>query len=83
MKAAPKIISDETGKELDDHLIVSVERPGYMIRFPYGDVTNRAIFEVEVDSKFDILKNLVYEPTIMPGEFQNLKVQRIADGRPA
>ncbi len=80
MKIAPKIVSDETGKELDDHLIVSVERPGYMIRLPSGDVTNRAIFEVEVKSKFDILKSLTYEPLITPEALKHTNLVRSDNG---
>jgi cation transport regulator ChaC len=80
MKTAPRTMSDETGKELDDHLIVSVERPGYMIRLPNGDVTNRAIFEIEPDSEYKVLKSLTYELMIVPTELVEMSKVKVVHG---
>lgn len=62
-----KIISDLSGKELKDYVIVSVEKPGYNIKLQDGSVTNRAIFELEDKEIASMLRTLVYEPLEVPG----------------
>ena len=59
-------VSDETGKELNDHITVSVERRGYSITLPDGSVTNRAIFHLEPNSSLSILSSLKYQKHVTP-----------------
>lgn len=54
-------ISNATGKQLEDAIEITIERPGYLIVLPDGGKTNMAILHVEPDFETLEISKLKFE----------------------
>ena len=54
------IISDETNQEINEGVVLTVEKPGYMIEFPEGNFTNRLQVDIEEENIVKFLKRIKF-----------------------
>jgi hypothetical protein len=54
------IVNDLTGKELTDHIHISIEKPSMMIEYPKGNFTNRLEVDIEEKDIHELLGKIKY-----------------------
>jgi len=58
------IVSDLSGKELSDHIHVSIEKPGMMIEYPDGHFTNRLELDLDESELSSLMPKIKYKPDV-------------------